>query len=829
MVVVAKKSDDYPTCSDDVTTLLSRLFSKRTNKKFIPILCITAITWMTFYSTTTPLVNRRPIMHTFYHLKSPEEDQVVELWRKEWTNAGFRTRVLTLEDAVKPPAFKEVERIMEPLHGSRSHEAMCFYRWFAMAALGGGWLSESDTFPTNFPLDEGTNLPNGGIFTSFQAHIPALMSGTGVEWNRVANLLIDVIQKVPGDVKTDEFAFQVLRDERIGDINFNFPPLNVQRGFAYDDSRKVNCEIMAKVRAIHFSHSRTHNTIGEGLHPIVSAEVTGMKYYRADAYNIFLNDWRMQCNEYTTTKENKVSAVTVTVPALEIVKIHPLTDTVVTGRPIMHTFYHSIELMEMEDATLDLWREEWTNAGFDTKVLNLEDAKRHPDFTEIEKAMIPLYGSTGYNAICFYRWLAMAVSGGGWMSDHDTFPVNFPMNEGIDLPNGGHFTSFQAHIPALMSGTAAEWDRVAKLVISAIPRIAEEEMKTDMNAFNVLQEEGSTDVIFMMPYVRYVQMGFIYDSPRVVNCEKMARVRAVHISHAVSHQAIKNGLYPIEVEKDDPVGNGNRAAASKVFLDDWREQCGESTVTVPALEIVKEVAIHPVMHTFYHSIGPYEGAVLDLWREEWTNAGFDTKVLTIDDAKKHPNFDKVETSMIHLLLSRGQDPLPFYQWMAMAKSGGGWISAYDTFPTNFALADGTSSPNDGAFTSFQDTVPSLMSGSSDEWDRVSRLLIDAIPRVEGTIITVMHALEVLKQENANVIFMEPDSNVQDGFVYDSPRKVNCDKMSSGKAIQIAISHTHSAVDEGLYPLDVEKDDPHGYNHHAEAAKLFLDDWRNQCR
>jgi len=767
--------------------------------KVLPMLCIIAMATMTFYSTPSRFTTRRPVMHTFYHLKSPEEDQVEELWRKEWSNAGFDTRVLTLKDAVRHPAFKEVEGIMEPLHGSSSYEALCFYRWFAMAALGGGWMSETDTFPTKFPLNEGTSLPNGGIFTSFQAHVPALMSGTGTEWNRVANLLIDAIPRIPGDLKTDTAAFQVLREENNSGVNFQFPDLNVQRGFAYDAPRKVNCDKMAKVRAVHISHSRTHDAITEGSYPTVSAEDQDMEYiHRADAYNIFLNDWKMQCSKYTTTDEDKVA--------------------VVTGRPIMHTFYHSIDSMgKMEDAVLDLWTEEWTNAGFDTKVLNLVDAKKHPDFKEIEQIMIPLHGSTGYNAICFYRWIAMAISGGGWMSDHDTFPANFPMNEGIDLPNGGKFTSFQAHIPALMSGSAVEWDRVSKLLIDAIPRVAENIVTSDMHAFDVLQKEGSAGVIFMKPYIRYVQEGFIYDSPRVVNCHKMSIVRAVHISHALSHQAIRDGLYPIEVEEDDPVGNRNRGAASKVFLDDWRNQCDESAV------------IHPVMHTFYHLTGTLEDAVLDLWTEEWTNAGFDTKVLTMEDAEKHANFESVETSLINLLVSKGQDAVPFYQWMAMSKSGGGWFSAYDTFPTNFALADGTNSPNDGAFTSFQDTIPSLMSGSSDEWDRVSKLLIDTIPRIEGESMTVALAFEILKQDNADIIFMAPDSNVQEGFVYDSPRKVNCDKMSSGKVVRIALSLTNGTVVEGLYPLDVGEDDPNGYHHHAEAAKLFLDDWRNQCR
>lgn len=779
-----------------------------TRKKVMPMFCIIVVMLTFLYTTFGRNMTRRPVMHTFHHLRSPEEDQVVELWKKEWYHAGFDTRVLTLEDARRHPAFEEVEGIMEPLHGSRSHEALCFYRWFAMAALGGGWMSESDTFPINFPINEGNKLPNDGTFTSFQGHAPALMSGTGAEWNRVANLLIDAIGKIPVEAKTDMSAFEVLRHEQNHDIVYYFPPLNVHRGFAYDTPRKVNCEKMSKVRAVHISHARTNSAVSEGLYPIVSSDDKNMEYLnRADAYNIFLNDWKNQCSKHATADDDSVG--------------------IVAKRPIMHTFYHSIDSMGGMEYALRLWKEEWERIGFETKILNLEDAKKHPDFEEIEKIMIPLHGSAGYNSICFYRWFAMAASGGGWMSDHDTFPTNFPINEGIDLPNGGKFTSFQAHIPALMSGTAAEWNRVSKLLIDAIPRVTEDVVTSDMHAFNVLRKEDSADVVFMTPYINYVEEGFIYDSPRVVNCQKMSTVRAVHISHALTHQAILDGLYPLEVEEDDPVGKDHRGEASKVFLDDWRNQCDKSTGA--KINDVKEDMPRPVMHTYYHSMGRFEDEVLELWKEEWTNAGFHAKVLTFEDAKKHPDFNRVETDMIKLLVSRGQDPLPFYQWMAMAMSGGGWISAYDTFPTNFGVIDATDLPNGETFTSYQDTIPSLMFGSSDEWERVFKLLIDAIPRIEGQVKSVMLAFEILKQDgNTSITFMAPDLNVQEGFVYTSPRKVNCDNMSRGKVVKIDLSLMHRAVSDGLYPLDVTEDDPNGDHQHAEASKLFLDDWRNQC-
>lgn len=236
----------------------------------------------------------------------------------------------------------------------------------------------------------------------------------------------------------------------------------------------------------------------------------------------------------------------------------------------MHTFFHSLELAE--DEVLKLWAEEWTNAGFVAKVLTIEDAKRHPDFAMVEKIMEPIHGKLGYDALCFYRWLAMASSGGGWMSDHDTFPTNFPLSEGINLPNGGKFTAFQGHIPSLMSGSAEEWDKVIKLLIGV------KETRSDMFAFQILLFKDRNSVIMDMN--GSVQHGFAYDSPHKVNCKSMSRGRAIHMSHSSTKQAVKDGLYPLEeqINERNPYGFHSRAQACRTFLGEWRDQCDRSTI-----------------------------------------------------------------------------------------------------------------------------------------------------------------------------------------------------------------------------------------------------------
>ena len=63
--------------------------------------------------------------------------------------------------------------------------------------------------------------------------------------------------------------------------------------------------------------------------------------------------------------------------------------------------------------------EEWEAIGFDTHILTMEDAKKHPLYDKMESVVKPVF-RTDYNAMCFYRWLAMA-NHGGWMSDYDTY------------------------------------------------------------------------------------------------------------------------------------------------------------------------------------------------------------------------------------------------------------------------------------------------------------------------------------------------------------------------------------------------------------------------
>jgi len=141
----------------------------------------------------------------------------------------------------------------------------------------------------------------------------------------------------------------------------------------------------------------------------------------------------------------------------------------VAERPIMYTYWNKEEIDEIDRLGLELWIEAWSNAGWKPTVLRLEHAKAHPDYEEWHRMLTLECPYSEYDVGQFFRFLAMNVIGGGWLSSHDVFPLNQPSAGGHHgaLPNGGEFTLYQepnfapGTVRSLASGTAKEWNRIA--------------------------------------------------------------------------------------------------------------------------------------------------------------------------------------------------------------------------------------------------------------------------------------------------------------------------------------------------------------------------------
>jgi|AntRauTorckE5430_2_1112549.scaffolds.fasta_scaffold03899_4 hypothetical protein len=244
-----------------------------------------------------------PLIYTFFNQIGNDKDPMVDTWKREWEKIGFKTKVLTLEDAVKHPYFETMKKAVEKVFGGDEYNRLCFYRYLAMANVG-GIMSDYDTFPTNFPLEQALELPNGGAFTSFQAHVPSLISASAEEWERVAILITEQIQKTKMGIKSDMMMLKELGDEGGYNLIFMVPAYNVQTFLPYKDKGVVNCREAAHYRAVHVSHYAVGALKKSGFYPTGEVKELDQKARRPKVAEIFLREWEEQCggNSYLKGK-----------------------------------------------------------------------------------------------------------------------------------------------------------------------------------------------------------------------------------------------------------------------------------------------------------------------------------------------------------------------------------------------------------------------------------------------------------------------------------------------------------------------------------------------
>jgi hypothetical protein len=135
-----------------------------------------------------------------------------------------------------------------------------------------------------------------------------------------------------------------------------------------------------------------------------------------------------------------------------------------------------------------------------------------------------------------------------------------------------------------------------------------------------------------------------------------------------------------------------------------------------------------VVYTYFEDQGMGDGPAVDVWREVWSKAGWDPKVLTQNDAAKHPRYNEMVDRFMTYPTSNpaGYELACYLRYLAMAEAGGGFMTDYDVVNVNVPPPPQCDwLPNDGAFTTHENFVPSLATGSAAEFERVAGEFYDA--------------------------------------------------------------------------------------------------------
>lgn len=260
----------------------------------------------------------------------------------------------------------------------------------------------------------------------------------------------------------------------------------------------------------------------------------------------------------------------------------------------------------------------------------------------------------------------------------------------------------------------------------------------------------------------------------------------------------------------------------------------------PSSTVMKGDDRRPIIYTFFQMKKRRDGKmdydgnhdkILEEWTIAWREAGWDPRILTIEDAQKHRDFNKYSDQFMKLKASESfiyagsYNYMCLMRWLAVAaQKEDVWMCDYDTFPLHLQVKDGLTLPNKGKFTVYERFVPSLMSASASEWDRLAISVIEKVfEHFETHGIKArysdMYALEDVWRYY-NRIYISERKVVS--YPYTQEHKVDCQLTDGVLALHLSHDSTSHARDKGLIPKTTTE------KNRVTLYKVLLEDVKKLC-
>ena len=228
-------------------------------------------------SQEQPLNQRRPIMYTFYAtiydhpfnkpagMSHEAHNALLELWKNRWWDAGWEPKILTEEDAEQHPDYEKLRSMVDNIK-TGSYDKLCFLRWLAMGAVGGGWMGDYDVLPLHdFRTVDGFDLPNNGALTIHNRLCPSLVSGVKSEWDRMAKRLIEYgLEK---QLRTDQRTVVALYKKYPNIFKIDYSVTQHMFNTTTWSTHECDAFTPTTMRAAHFAHVPLIRAKAEGKLP----------------------------------------------------------------------------------------------------------------------------------------------------------------------------------------------------------------------------------------------------------------------------------------------------------------------------------------------------------------------------------------------------------------------------------------------------------------------------------------------------------------------------------------------------------------------------------
>lgn len=159
-------------------------------------------------------------VYTYYekvaHKDDSEQLQMIHHWRTSWAKRGWYPVVLHREDAERHPFFKEFANsvLRLPTVNSVDYEMACYHRWLAVAAAGGGYMSDYDVINYSYQArTPPSDLTIHEVNVAYQTATPAVVSGSAYGFMSMclyfATCNVDEVCSQIGSIKTTSDMFVV--------------------------------------------------------------------------------------------------------------------------------------------------------------------------------------------------------------------------------------------------------------------------------------------------------------------------------------------------------------------------------------------------------------------------------------------------------------------------------------------------------------------------------------------------------------------------------------------------------------------------------------------